>query len=402
MIVFLGLLYSPEDENRILKYAKSSFQSAANNFQWGILNGIHQGSQEKVVVVNSVPMGSYPRHSKILFEKDCERNVNGIKLISCGYINLPVIKQRQRSRSAYKVLKKLIASSDENITVITYSLYLPYVKALRKLKKKNCNFTSVVLIPDLPGRFGIMSANPIKRCIEKKNAKTVFDLLRYTDAFVLLTDQMRQALDIGQKPHTVVEGVYNGSVTEELQSIGTASGEKTVLYTGTLDKALGIETLLDAFERLPSGLAQLKIAGGGNYAEELKRRCESNPNIQYLGFVSKEEVKKLQSEAYVLVNPRSAKEEYTKYSFPSKTMEYLASGKPVVMNKLAGIPSEYYEHIYFTETDDTEGLAVKLLDVLQIDPVVLQERGRKAQTFIREEKNGATQAKKILDLMKSL
>ena len=38
------------------------------------------------------------------------------------------------------------------------------------------------------------------------------------------------------------------------------------------------------------------------------------------------------------VNPRQNNEEFTKYSFPSKTMEYLASGVPVVAYKLDGIP----------------------------------------------------------------
>ena len=41
------------------------------------------------------------------------------------------------------------------------------------------------------------------------------------------------------------------------------------------------------------------------------------------------------------MNPRSADAEYTKYSFPSKTIEYLATGVPVVMNRLPGIPEEY-------------------------------------------------------------
>ncbi len=401
MIVFLGLLYSPEDETRIFDSVKGSFQSAANNFQWGILKGIKQETTESIVVVNSVPMGTYPKHSKIMIEKNSICDIVGINLINCGYINLPIIKQFNRKHNAFKELKRIILNSDEPVTVVTYSLYLPYLKAILKLKRKNDSFKDVLIIPDLPGEFGIMSANHIKRFLERVNARIIYNSLNHADGYIFLTEQMKEAIHVGNKKFTVVEGVYTDN---RLRFDDSQEGfhDKSILYTGTLDRALGVETLVDAFEKLPKGLARLKIAGSGNYESDLRKRCNKNPDIHYLGFISKDEVQHLQNEATVLVNPRSAKEEYTKYSFPSKTMEYLASGKPVVMNKLQGIPKEYYEHIYFTETDDVDGLSSKLLEVLQADSAELQKKGEKARRFILQEKSGAAQAKKILDLINSL
>ena len=37
-----------------------------------------------------------------------------------------------------------------------------------------------------------------------------------------------------------------------------------------------------------------------------------------MGVVGVETIKKAESEAYLLINPRPVNEEYTKYSFPSK------------------------------------------------------------------------------------
>jgi hypothetical protein len=50
--------------------------------------------------------------------------------------------------------------------------------------------------------------------------------------------------------------------------------------------------------------------------------------------------------ADVLVNPRPNNEEYTKYSFPSKNIEYLMTGKPVVGYMLDGMPPIYKEFMF--------------------------------------------------------
>lgn len=42
--------------------------------------------------------------------------------------------------------------------------------------------------------------------------------------------------------------------------------------------------------------------------------------------------------ADVLVNPRQNDDEYTKYSFPSKNIEYLMTGNAVMAYMLDGIP----------------------------------------------------------------
>ena len=102
------------------------------------------------------------------------------------------------------------------------------------------------------------------------------------------------------------------------------------------------------------------------------------------------------------MNPRSADEEYTKYSFPSKTIEHLATGVPVVMNRLPGIPEEYVEHLFLTEHSDAQSLTKMLQMVLDMDEQTVLEHGFRAIAFIQNEKNGTSQAKKIVELAKKL
>ena len=62
--------------------------------------------------------------------------------------------------------------------------------------------------------------------------------------------------------------------------------------------------------------------------------------IEFLGMLPRTDVLELQSKATILVNPRQPVGDFTKYSFPSKTIEYMASGTPLLMYKLPGIPEE--------------------------------------------------------------
>jgi glycosyltransferase involved in cell wall biosynthesis len=65
--------------------------------------------------------------------------------------------------------------------------------------------------------------------------------------------------------------------------------------------------------------------------------------------------------ADVLVNPRQNDEAYTKYSFPSKNIEYLLSGNPVVAYMLDGVPEEYRKFMSIVPDDGVDSLKDTIL-----------------------------------------
>lgn len=130
------------------------------------------------------------------------------------------------------------------------------------------------------------------------------------------------------------------------------------------------------------------------------KECDNNSRIRYWGYLGKDRVCQLQSEAAVLINPRQNIGEYTKYSFPSKIMEYLSSNCPVVAYKLDGIPDEYYQFI-FTPLDNTSlELKNTLLKVCEMDYNDRLNICNLAREFIENNKNPIIQCKKIVDLLK--
>ena len=112
-----------------------------------------------------------------------------------------------------------------------------------------------------------------------------------------------------------------------------------------------------------------------------------------------DEIYKLQQKARLLVNPRSSKEEFTMYSFPSKTMEYMASGTPVIMCRLKCIPEEYNEHLYFFNNEDINSMAEDLKAICDLNDDVLISKGLSAAEFINSQKSSLIQVRKILNLL---
>lgn len=132
--------------------------------------------------------------------------------------------------------------------------------------------------------------------------------------------------------------------------------KKTILYTGKLDARFGIRDLIEAFKRIDDEEFSLWICGLGLDQAFVEDAVKSDSRIKYWGIMEQKRIFEMQREATLLVNPRNGEAEYTKYSFPSKTMEYMASGTPTVMYKLPGLPVDYEEHLVLNSDNSQEAV----------------------------------------------
>ncbi|HHT80251.1 MAG TPA: glycosyltransferase family 4 protein, partial [Spirochaetales bacterium] len=104
--------------------------------------------------------------------------------------------------------------------------------------------------------------------------------------------------------------------------------------------------------------------------------------------------------ATVLVNPRQACQDFTRYSFPIKTADYMLAGKPVIGYRLEAIPSEYDNHIIYVNSDTIDALSCKIMKVCELDLSTRQQIGNQNREFILTKKNAKVQSAKILDMMR--
>lgn len=389
-LIYLGSS-RPEKLNKELLDMGSAVDVAGNTFQNSLLQGLY-ACKPNLSVISGWSVSCYPRVKKIKFNK---RNIDylGIKkYVYIGGWNLPVINLLSRFVRSWRELKRTLSKTEDNY-VIVYETHTPFVLAATLLKKRIKHIN--LIVPDLPE---FMSSNQGKlHLFFKKIDRYIIDwCLKKFDSFTLLSAPMTERLSIGDKPWTVMEGIYQPPLEEHLTD---KDPNKVIFYGGHLDRRYGVVDLIEAFTQIKGEDYRLLICGKGDSAETIKKYSQKDSRIKFLGLLTRSEVINLQKNATVLVNPRHANEEYTKYSFPSKTIEYLASGTPTVMFRLGCMTEEYDPYVFYAENDSVEGLRKKLEEICELSREELESFGNKAREFILSKKTPVAQCRKILNLM---
>ncbi|MBP3684219.1 MAG: glycosyltransferase [Oscillospiraceae bacterium] len=225
-------------------------------------------------------------------------------------------------------------------------------------------------------------------------------VIRHCTHYVFLTEAMNDYLNKARKPYVILEGHSDVTMKEKHPALEKKSHPRICFYAGGVSRQYGLKNLVDGFRAADVENAALHIYGPGDYVEELEAIAKEDPRVFYGGMLMNQEIVDRELEATLLVNPRPTEEEYVKYSFPSKTMEYMASGTAVLTTVLPGMPKEYHPYVYLLSDETAEGIAKTLKTVLSLSDEVLFDKGMKARAFVLEQKNNVIQAQKILEMLK--
>lgn len=227
-------------------------------------------------------------------------------------------------------------------------------------------------------------------------------VIRHCTGYVFLTQAMNDRLNPDGKPYVILEGHADIAMGQVTPSLEEKHKPRVCLYAGGVSRDYGLAELVEGFRLANLPDTQLHIYGPGDYVPELEQIARQDSRIVYGGMLLSSQVVQREREATLLVNPRPTGEEFVKYSFPSKTMEYMASGTPVLTTDLPGMPPEYHDYVYRIFREDAPGIAQALTQVLCHSDQELLEKGQAARDFVLREKNNVTQAKKILDLLERM
>lgn len=395
-IVCLTGLFPEEYVDEINKYSLTGVQNAANKLQWGIVKGL-DGLGENVTIFNSIYVGSYPRlYRKIMiptfhFSHGSEKND-----INIGFINIAGIKILSRYYTVKRELDKWasVDSGREKVLLI-YAMTTPFAQLAGYIKRKYSSIKVIYIIPDLPMYMNVtkVQESSVYRTRKKIEEFLFHRSLKNVDGYVLLTDGMKEwfTTDIN---YTVVEGMATIDNTIDVDDI---KKKKQILYAGGIKREYGVIDLVSAFSQIDDPEWELVIYGDGTDMESVCEYAKKDVRIKIMGSAPNAVVMKHQREAALLINPRK-NQEMAKYSFPSKTLEYMLSGTPMLGYKLAGIPEEYYDNMFVIQ-DSENGMEEALRKAMDLPESERIKMGEKAKHFVVKEKNPEKQCKKILELI---
>ena len=392
-ILFLGGIFTPQQIGFVVAHSKGVVQNAADGFQKSLISGL--SAYGPVTVVNLPFVGSYPQMFDLkTFPGTNEIIAPNIQVVGQSFKLSRLTKLFSRMIGALKGLWR--ADPSRRSTIVIYSAHLPFLVAALLYRLVFRNSRTCLVLPDFPEFMG--EGGRLYTIAKAVESRIFYVLARRIDIFVVLTRFMAERLKLDAGRYVVVEGIASDTGAPENE---VDAGRRSFLYTGTLARRYGIMQLLEAFQQVVTPGAELWICGDGDSRDSIEQAAKDDPRIHFFGQVSRDEALSIQRRATILVNPRPPTGEFTRYSFPSKTMEYMASGRPVLMHPLPGMPREYLPY-FVPPASGIEGLAAAMEEMAQWSESKLDSFGARARDFVLQEKNAVAQCQKIEDLITSV
>lgn len=355
--------------------------------------------QVEITGVSLYPIPSYPKYTKLRKESafyTCDR-------FSCkvpAMLSLPIIKEYNYGISAYRMVKNMMREDEENIILVS-GLYRSLLRPAKWLKL-SCGVPVFAVVPDLP-ELMITYRKDYSKLRGVLNDIDMNRSLRYrkvVDGFVLLSSFMNPIVNRSDRPWTILDGLCNLNAIDNAQAV--KSEERFILYAGKISRTFGVDILVEGFLKANLEGINLVLCGDGDYAPELREKVLTHKKIKFKGVVSHDTVLSLEKSATLLVDPRPIDNEIAKMSFPSKIIEYMASGTPVLVSNIPSFAPEYRQYQYRIEDVSGVGISEALKEVFQHTDAELIQMGQSARQFVFENKTIQKQCEKIIDLIKQV
>ena len=397
-ILYISSVCSPKVLEYIFNTAIIKPGQAIQKFHRLLIEGFSKNKEIcEIEVLSSLPI-SPNGHTRKIWNIKTDR-WHGVSFNYVFTLNIPIIKNLIVFILTFsKVLFWRFKNLKENKIVISDVLNISVFWSAF-LACKITNQPIAVIITDLPVHMVSDSRN--LSFFKRVYLKLCSFIIKHVDYYIGLTEQMNVEVNPLGKPFLVMEGLVDEAILSLNHEVIPYKEKKIILYAGGIYEKYGVKKLLDAFVDLKDENYELHIYGDGDLEDAMTNYTELDTRIYYFGVVPNSVVVQELFNASLLVNPRPASEEFTKFSFPSKNMEYMVSGTPLLTTVLPGMPKEYHEYVYLLEDESLEGFRNTIQEILSKSSTELNAFGKKSKDFVLNNKSNVIQAKRIINFLNS-
>lgn len=395
-LLYVSALCSQGVFDRIFSLCHVKPRNAAQKYNGLLVEGLsREENGTEIETLSAIPV-TYKLCKKrfLFFGKEKKGNVT-YNHIPC--VNFPILKEFMLIVYVlFKTIKWAIQYRKHEQVIICDVLNFS-VSFSAWLVARMFRVKIVAVVTDIPSLMLITTRRSLRQRVYNWLSQK---MINNYDVYVLLTEQMSEIIEASRGKYIVVEGLVDSRLAKVQNRLEDKWKNKSVVYAGGIYSEYGIKRLVEAFQGIEGDAYRLIFYGDGDMVHALTELCKLDARIEYRGVVTHGEIIKAQLAASVLVNPRLSDLGLSAYSFPSKNLEYMACGTPVLTTMLKGIPKEYFNFVYCINDESVEGMRKSLLDVLERSPAELHSFGESAQNFVITQKNHELQAKRVLDFIR--
>lgn len=389
-VLYLGFV-SPEEVFAEVLKSDIRMPVQTQRFGWNLINALKLAGVE-VDVVSAVPASDFPKNSKVYFTGRSFTE-DGVEGSLVGFVNLLGLKHWTRAWGMGRVLKRRYDARGTRPDVVIVHGVNSAVLGVGRAASRRWGIPCVVVLTDPPHGMSSREERPTSLPRRIDYASVLEELGSY-DGAVALTDELAQEFLPG-RPYLLMEALV------DIEALSSGSAERSehrvdVLYAGGVDPTYGTTTLVDAVQH-SQGNWTLGVCGRGPGVDAVLAAQGGSSRVRYLGVLTASELASAYAHAKVLANPRPPLD-FTRFSFPSKLIEYLAQGNIVASTRLPGIPAEYWEHLVELPAD-AEGMATVLDRLTLLGDDVLSLKRDQSREFVRLNKSLLTQGRRVREFL---
>ncbi|MDR6904806.1 glycosyltransferase involved in cell wall biosynthesis [Agromyces sp. 3263] len=387
-VLLLGFTVDDADIREITRRSPV-LPTQTDAFAWNVVSALREGGA-RVSLLSTAPVPNFPAYPKVFFrsKRFHEHGTAGLLL---GFINVLGLKHVTRFVQCLLRGTRFIRSRGVR-SVVVHGAHTPFLLYAR-IVKRTMGIRICVILTDPPA-VSIAGENRLVAGMKRIDRRLMKSLCSGFDGVIALTPHLASDYAPGV-PSLITPGFASTSLLlGDPDSDEEPESTFRVGYGGGLSDEYGVADLVNAIST-SSGDIRLELFGRGSLDDWLAERAAVDPRICVGGVLPRDQLLRHLSSLDVLVNPRQLRHSFTKYSFPSKLLEFMSLGVPTISTRLPSLPNGLAEHLVLAEST-VEGIAAAIERVRGMSRERRLELGRSARAYVLSQLSPVAQGPAIV------
>ncbi len=390
-VLFLGFAVSDEMFENVLATDRG-MPAQTQRFGWAVVDALRAAGIE-TYLVSAEPVADFPNNKRAVVQGR-QFTQAGVRGRSLSFVNLTGFKHVTRYAAAVAVENGMSLECFD--AVLVHGVHSPFLWAALRIGARR-RIPVVAILTDPPSirtQYDSQATMLMKRI----DSTPISRALARMDGVLVLAPPLAADFAPGL-PSLWMEGIAPTLVNDSNRLVHSSRKTMSVVYAGGMRQEYGVLDLADAV-RMSALPWTATFYGRGPEVAAIKEHSSTNSRISYGGTVPTAALAGIYRDADLLINPRRL-EEFTNYSFPSKLLEYMASGTPVMTTRLPNLPDDYEGHVLFADSGP-EGLARAIDSAFHMADHELDLIGRRARQFVIRTRGSHAQGVRLRDFLSGL